>query len=442
MTILNPRWQWLGLICCLAQTLVMSLNSGLYATELRRTALVKAVEQARESVVNIHGQKTITAADDPALRGEQSKRVNGMGTGIIIDERGYILTNHHVIDGVKRIEVTLADRSTHIAKFIASNPAEDLAVIKLDLSRKFPVMPIGVSYDLLLGEQVIAIGNSYGYDHTVSEGIVSAIHRSVQINEVQSYDDLIQTTADINPGNSGGPLMNIDGELVGVNVAVRAGANGIAFAIPVDKAMGIAADLMSVQRLENRFHGLTFKPLSKTNTNPLVVQTVEKGSPAETAGIKSGDVVQVVDGQKLTRPLDVERALLGRRSTDPIEFKVSRSGEEQSFKVALTEVPHDQYWTALGVKLAQVPASQFQQSKSRYRGGLQVVAVRADGPAAKQGIKKGDVLVGMHVWETISLENVDYVLSRNDLAEITPIKFLVLRNGEALYGHLPLTVKR
>lgn len=414
------------------------------ASELRRSAIVKAAENARAGIVNIHGQKTITAEQDPSLRGEAPKKVNGMGTGVFIDERGYILTNHHVVDGVKKIEVTLADRTSHIARFIASNPSEDLAVIKIDASRDFPVPPIGTSRDLLVGETVIAVGNAYGYDHTVSSGIISALHRSVQINETQSYEDLVQTTADINPGNSGGPLMNIDGDLIAINVAVRAGANGIGFAIPIDRALGVASDLLSVARLENRWHGITVKPASHEG---VVVQAVEKNSPAEQAGLQPGDVLQAIENRPLSRQLDLERILLGRKNSDPVELQIKRNASQVQTKLALVAKPktaedNDKHWQLLGMKLTQIPAQQFKQGTSRYRGGLQVLNVRADSPASKQGIRKGDILVGMHVWETISLDNVDYVLSRGDLEEFAPIKFLLLRNGETLFGHLPVTIKR
>src|SRR5207253_4915796 len=176
------------------------------------------------------------------------RKVNGMGTGVVIDERGYIITNFHVVDGVQKIEVTLADGADYVAQLVASEPTADLAVIKISAPGKLPVITTGTSSDVLIGETVVAVGNAYGYHDTVTEGIVSALHRSVQVSDSQGYEDLIQTSAQINPGNSGGPLVNIDGEMIGINVAVRAGAQGIGFAIPVDKAMNIAAKLLSVER--------------------------------------------------------------------------------------------------------------------------------------------------------------------------------------------------
>ncbi|MDX1962197.1 MAG: trypsin-like peptidase domain-containing protein [Pirellulales bacterium] len=415
-------------------------------SEARHTPLVRAVQTAAECVVNIHGQKTITAAEDPTLRNEGPRRVNGMGTGVFIDERGYILTNHHVVDGVKRIEVTLADKTTHIAKFIASNAEEDLAVIKLDLPYQARVMPLGTSSDLLVAEPVIAMGNAYGYEHTVTRGIISALHRDVQISDTQSYSDLIQTDASINPGNSGGPLLNAEGQLIGINVAVRAGAAGIGFAIPVDKALDVAAELLNVERMENRWHGIEAKGNSSA-PGGVVIQSVQKGSPAAELGLQPGDQLISVENQPIQRALDLERALIGRKSLSDVKLVTRRQDETLEKRLTLVPKPKtaedtDQHWQVLGMKLVQAPAQLFKSGQTRYRGGLAVNAVRPDSPAAKQGIRKGDILVGMHVWETISPENVDYVINRPDFAEFAPLKFLIMRNGEVLFGHLPVTIKR
>ena len=175
-----------------------------------------------------------------------------MGTGTIIDERGYILTNYHVVSDVRRIEVTLDDGRGCMAELVAYDAAADLAVIKIPATKPLPVIRIGTSADLMEGESVIALGNAFGYEQTVTRGIISALGRDVQVSDTQSYDDLIQTDASINPGNSGGPLLNIDGEMIGVNVAVRAGAQGIGFAIPIDSALNVAAKLLNVQRLRRQ----------------------------------------------------------------------------------------------------------------------------------------------------------------------------------------------
>jgi serine protease Do len=368
----------------------------------------------------------------------------------VIDERGYILTNYHVVEGVRKIEVTLADNITHIAQLISSDPANDLAVIKVNLSYKLPVITIGTSSDLMIGEPVIALGNAYGYSHTLTRGIISALHRSVQVSDAQSYEDLIQTDASINPGNSGGPLLNIDGEMIGMNVAVRAQAQGIGFAIPVDKTMAIAADLMSVSRLEGRWHGIVAKA-ADGGAEGLVVRSVEKNSPAEKAGIRPGDVVKRLGDKEIARPLDFERALVGQNSDTDLQLQVERGGESLDLAMQLASRPRgtepvDRVWTVLGLRLVSIPAEQFKAFNNPvYRGGLAVVAIRAGSPAERQGIQRGDVLLGMHEWETVTPENVDYILNRPDFNQFDPLKFYILRasdGGKVLYGHMAVAGQR
>jgi len=211
-----------------------------------------------------------------------------------------VLTNHHVVEGVKRIRVTLANGRACIAKLVAHDPVTDLAIIKIPVKQRMPTINIGSSRDILTGETVIAVGNAYGYEHTVTTGVVSAQHRSVQVNDSQDYPDLIQTDASINPGNSGGPLLNIDGEMIGINVAVRVGAQGIGFAIPVDKAMRVAARLMSVERLRGVWHGVVHEDVVRGNQQVVIVRDIKSGSPAQLAGIKQGDVIRSIGGMVST----------------------------------------------------------------------------------------------------------------------------------------------
>jgi len=202
----------------------------------RQTPVVDVVRRIKESVVNIHSERTVRApaSDEMFSLTPSQNRVNGMGTGIVIDPRGYIITNQHVVDDVSSLRVRLADGTTLGARVLARDTESDLALLKISPPRPLPVMPLGTSRDLEVGETVVAIGNAYGYDHTVTVGVVSAIGRDVTLNREVRYRSLIQTDASINPGNSGGPLVNMNGELIGVNVAIRAGAQGIGFAIPVD----------------------------------------------------------------------------------------------------------------------------------------------------------------------------------------------------------------
>ena len=417
--------------------------------ETRRSALVVAVEHCRAAIVNIHGEKTIPAenpyADKSGAKAE-AKRVNGMGTGVIVDERGYIITNFHVVDGVKKITVTTAERETYIAQLVSRDTKTDLAIIKIDSRSKLPVIDIGNSDDLMPGETVIAVGNAYGYEHTVTRGIISALHRTVQVSDAQSYEDLIQTDASINPGNSGGPLLNIEGKMIGLNVAVRAGAQGIGFAIPSDKVLSIAADLLSTRRVDHTWHGLVARPI--TDDEGVVLDAVDAESPAAESGLQSGDIIHAVGRHPISRALDLERALLGHHPGEKIAVEAERDGQRLNVSLVLASVPDaaeepvDPIWDMMGLDARAITAKQFQHHhRTRYRGGLLIEDVRPDSPAAKQGIRRGDILVGMHIWETVSLDNLSYILNRADLASLEPLKFYILRENEAqtLYGFLQVT---
>lgn len=410
------------------------------ASSLRRSAIVKAVSEARPAVVNIHGRKSMPAEHDQTGMTDSGNQVNGMGTGILIDDRGYIITNYHVVEGVKRIRVTLADQSTLVAELVANDPKTDLAIIKVPSEMQFPVIRIGTSSDLMPGETVVAVGNAYGYEHTVTQGIISALHRTVQVSDYQKYVDLIQTDASINPGNSGGPLLNIDGDMIGINVAVRVGAQGIGFAIPIDEAMEVAAHLLSCERLGSVTYGATVKTSYETGGPRVVVQSVAADGPAYLAGLKPGDVLTMVDGQPIDRRLDLERLLIDRQSGEELDIELYRGGEPIATRLVLKEMPGlervvpDQAWTQLGLRFAPVPANTFRRYSTRYRGGLRVTAVREDSSAAANGIRRGDILVGMHKWETISEENVSYILSSPEFKATQPFKFYILRNSDTLFG--------
>ncbi len=424
-------------------TLVGMSSDQLLASTLRRTAIVRAVEQAKASVVNIHGRKSVRTDPRQVSTGSvPAPQVNGMGTGIIIDERGYILTNFHVIDGVGQIKVTLSDEQTVTATLVANDPKTDLAIIKIPAPQPLPTITIGTSSDLMPGEEVIAVGNAYGYMHTVTRGIISALHRSVQVSEDQHYPDLIQTDASINPGNSGGPLLNIDGEMIGINVAVRVGAQGIGFALPIDQATEIAAKLLSVERAGGT--GAQGETRIVDRASQFVLTQVDTGSPAAAAGLQVGDVVKSVNGKAVLRSLDWERALIAANPHDSLPIEVDREGQGISSKLVLSAAGKsadssvdDLAWSVLGLKFASAdPASLSTSGETRYRGGLRITAVRPDGPAAQRGVRRGDVLVGMHKWETISLENITYILNNPEFRAAQPIKFYVLRGEETLYGHL------
>jgi serine protease Do len=374
-----------------------------------------------------------------------------MGTGIIIDARGYIITNQHVVEGVDAIRVRLCDGTTLAARVVARDQEGDLALLKVDATGPLPVMPLGTASDLMVGETVVAIGNAYGYENTVSVGVVSAIGRDVVLNKEVSYKSLIQTDASINPGNSGGPLLNIHGELIGVNVAIRAGAQGIGFAIPVDAMIRSAATMLD-GRIDAGPIGLGVKDDVRTGrddgswTRNVVVDRLDAGGQAAKAGLQKGDVILRVGDQAVGGSLDVERGLLERTAGDKVPVVVKRNGAEQKVELVLEAAPrpaaavtpagNDPVWRRLGLKLQPVAADALGASHPQLHGGLLVGDVRADGPATKAGIQKGDVLVGLHQWEMLTQDNVLFVLNHPDLATFNPLRYYSVRGAEVRRGWL------
>ncbi len=413
----------------------------------RMTPIVRAVRDASPAVVNIQGQKSIA---DGKGSSATTRQVNGMGTGVVIDPRGYILTNHHVVDGVRRINVTLNTGQTYIAKVLARDAETDLAVISIRTPGALPVINLGTSQDLMAGETVIAVGNAFGYENTVTTGIISALHRNVQVNETQQYLDLVQTDASINPGNSGGPLLNIDGEMIGVNVAVRAGAQGIGFAIPIDKALDVAAQLLSIEKLDNHWHGITAL-LIDGPTGPVTVGRVHSNSPAKNSGMRRGDLLERIGTVSIRRPIDVERALLGRDTNDRVPVVVRRNDETVRLNltlanrpgatVARAEQPTDSLekasWESLGMILEQAPRSALRAADVPYESGMRIVAVRPGSSAAERGVRKGDILVRFHRWKTNSPQDIRYIVNRADsLSRSGKVKFYIVRSEKQFFEYL------
>ncbi len=429
----------LGWSCDLSQPLQADSNEN-----SRYTPLVRAVQECRRSVVNLRGRKSVpteTSADKP---GQKLKQVNGMGTGVVIDSRGYLLTNYHVVQGVKEIEVTTHDNQKMIAKLLAHDPATDLAILKINAKAKLPKINIGSSSDLMLAETVTAVGNAYGYEHTVTVGIISQLGRTVQVNDNQIYRNLIQTDAAINPGNSGGPLLNMNGEMIGINVAVRIGAQGIAFAIPVNDAMEIAAKLMEEIVEGEGFHGLNATTTYVKNRPQLFVESVVASSPAAKAGLSSGDRIVAINGQPVHCKLDFQCALIGTSSGKPLDLTVARDARQTNVTMAMearSNKPQSLAWDTIGLSLKPVLESQMADLHPNYKRGLRVTRVRPDSPAESEGIMPGDIVVAMHGYKTESLDNMAYILQQSDVLQRKTFMFYILRNKEPFWGQMRVARK-
>lgn len=431
------------------------------AAEDRMTPLVRAVQIAQSSVVNIHSEKSgRNRSGTDVFSGSKDRKVSGMGTGIVIDERGYIVTNHHVVHEVDALEASLGDGSRYRARVVSVDKAKDLAIIKINPRKKLTVMPLGTSSDLMLAETVFAVGNAYGYEHTVTSGIVSAMGRDVEVNETQSYFNLIQTDASINPGNSGGPLLNLNGEVIGINVAIRAGAQRIGFAIPIDDARKTIAKMMSAERLFGVSAGLVTHDVKDAQTRRVIVDRVSSGSAS--AGLAAGDQILRVDNITVQDSVDVSRALFDHRPGDVVKMQVRRNGQLVEADVRLTKVPQQvastngksptrtvslpvapngtsaRAWKVLGLRLTALSRAEVSTIAPRYRGGMRVTAVRKGSPADQKGIAPGDFLVGLHIWETLNDNDMAYVLADEQIRQHNPLTFYIVRGGSTMFGRLAL----
>ncbi|MFQ3593088.1 MAG: trypsin-like peptidase domain-containing protein [Gemmataceae bacterium] len=418
------------------------------AWSLRSTPVVDVVKRVKDAVVNIHSERSVKALSSEELGGVAStSRVNGMGSGIVIDPRGYIITNQHVVEDVSALRVRLADGTTLNARVLARDVETDLALLKVTPSKPLPTVRLGTAKDLQVGETTIAIGNAFGYDHTVTVGIVSAVGRDVTLNREVKYKSLIQTDAAINPGNSGGPLFNMDGELVGVNVAIRAGAQGIGFAIPVDQMITMAGVMLSRTR-----EGLAPLPLvvrdevtDKATSRQVIVERVESGG--EKLGVKPGDVVTRIGDQPVSSSLDVHRALIDAPAGTKFDLVVRRDGADRRTQLVLEAAPKTSsptiltggiagtIWRSLGVRVTPLAAhSEVIRSHPKLNGGMLINEVRPDSPAAKAGLKIGDVLVGLHQWEMLTPDNINYVLTHPERHSFATMQFYILRAGQVHRG--------
>ena len=423
--------------------------------ERPRNFAAAADARGRRGAAGAAGGRQHPGPEDDALSrmtavgaSDAPRQVNGMGTGTIVDERGYILTNYHVVSDVRRIEVTLDDGRGYTAELVAYDAAADLAVIKIPAAKPLPVIRIGTSADLMEGESVIALGNAFGYEQTVTRGIISALGRDVQVSDTQAYDDLIQTDASINPGNSGGPLLNIDGEMIGVNVAVRAGAQGIGFAIPIDSALNVAARLLNVSGCETSGTAWSRKPATSSTARSASPKSNRPARPKSWAFSRA---------TRSSRRHAADRAaarsgagVLDRPAGEPVPVEVRRDGQTMTLDLALAEsrVAHDRgatrcssdddakVWDVLGLKLTEEPRA---RSSAATRATAAACTSKTCGRTAPPPRK---AFCPATSWSACTdgkrpPSRTSSTSSRGPtLTEMGKLKFYVLRGQNTLYGHL------
>ena len=376
----------------------------------------------------------------------------GMGSGFVIDKEGHILTNYHVIEGAGEIVVILDDNGTekeYTATLVGSDPKTDIALIKINResgdNKDFPFLRLGSSENLEVGEWVVAIGNPFGLSHTVTVGVVSALGRSIGAGP---YDEFIQTDASINPGNSGGPLINIEGDVIGINTAIISGNTGgnvgIGFAIPIDIAKGILKDLRERGTVTRGWLGVMIQKITPdlaksfglSQSEGALVGDVIPDGPAAKGGVKRGDVIVMFDGQQVKDMEDLPKIVAATRPNSVVDVEVIRDGSRMTLSVSI-ELLEDSQETVvakadpLGLQVQDITEGVAQSLKLESVEGVLVSDVTAGNAAAEAGIRRGDVISEMN--RSIVKDMRDYQNLMASVQKGSSVLFLVKRGGSTIY---------
>ena len=407
------------------------------------TSLAPLVEEASPAVVNIRVSQTVTRRNsfgDDAFRrffglpdggGGGSREVASAGSGVIVDaERGYILTNHHVVADADAIQISLIDGSVHDAEIVGSDPATDIAVIKVD-AEGLTEMTIGDSTSARVGDFVIAIGNPFGLGHTVTSGIISALGRTGISRD--GYEDFIQTDASINPGNSGGALVNMNGELIGINSAIisRSGGNvGIGFAVPTEIASSIMTQILDFGEIRRGLLGVNIQTIDAQAAEALgndidsgaLITGIQSDSAAELAGLEVGDIIVELNDKKVDGGPQLRNRIGLLRSGEQVHIKYLRENEIRSTKA---ELGRAQSQMVLGEEIHPgLAGSVFAASTTTGENGIEINEVQEGTPAAQRGLRTGDLITHVNRMRVQNLEDLREVASRYD------ILFLNVRRGD------------
>jgi serine protease Do len=361
----------------------------------RRTPVVAVAEKVSPAVVNIAAESMVRDVD-PFFGGifTPQRRAQSLGSGLVIEPSGIVLTNAHVVEGASRIVVTLLDGRELQADLLGSDHDADLAVLKL-AAHELRAVPLGQSSDLMIGETVVAIGNPFGLSRTVTMGVLSAVGRTVPSESGERlFTDFLQTDASINPGNSGGPLVNILGDVIGINTAIVSGANGIGFAIPADRARRVVADLLRYGELRPVWSGLRLltidEELARRYRLPVqhgaLVRKVYPGSPAASAGLQENDVIVAAAGHAVAAREDVITAIYTVQADSPIALDVRRGGRTLRLTLRAQSPPQGTGLTVLERSVGLVVGG--------GRGELAVQRVLRGSAADRRGLAAGDLILG------------------------------------------------
>jgi serine protease Do len=414
----------------------------------RRTPVVKVYEQTHEAVVNIAGERTVSSSVWPGYEWPNifdfggpryQRQVSVLGSGMVVHEDGYVITNAHVVKSSEKIKVVFSDGSEYQAQIISGDESKDLAVLKIQVDKKLPFIHLGRSDDLMIGETVVAIGNPYGYVNTVTSGVVSAVGRDIQVDEGFWLRGLIQTDAPINPGNSGGPLLNINGDLIGVNTAVRAEAENIGFAIPVDTLVDNLSHMLMPEKLRRIRLGLIVGGMKQIGKfGGLVVDSVSKASPADKEGISAGDLVLEIDGHKLTSVIDFYVKMMDKEVGEPIDVTYVKADSaplrSRTVKLKMLSRPLPD-GPELVKQFFQMEVSELTRRVARQFGFqsaypiLIITDAERGGMAEKVGLEAGDLILQINNATVRNVKELSLEMEKINEGDTVDIQIMRIRVG-------------
>lgn len=451
----RDRWVWIFILFA-----VLGPGQSLAFTEERynrRTPLVQAVERVSPAVVNIYTTEISRPTRNPFrsfnnnlfdqffkdfLPPNKSQK-RSLGSGVLINAEGFILTNEHVIAKAAKIHVVLGDKQEFDASVIGADIKSDLAIIKIDSNKSLPYIEMGRSDDLMVGEQVIAIGNPFGLQQTVTTGIISALNRSIRAGKNMVYSDFIQVDASINPGNSGGPLLNINGSLIGINTAIFQKAEAIGFAIPINHAKRIVDELIRYGKVRRGWMGVSVQKLDAQlsrhfkldgKKGVLVVGVAEKSSAGK-AGMKRGDIIISIDGHEVKDKSDFRGRMASYTVGSSIRFAILREGKMMEQRVRVTSIPKTyvkeftRNW--FGLKVQENSERFARANRLTTSKGMVVIEVVSNSAAGRIGISPGDIIRQMNQKRVDNEE--DYNRAVEDINNPDRILLLVQRGRQGYY---------
>ena len=421
------------------------VSSGLRLLEEIQGVITDLAERATPSVVNLFPLSGSSRARDRA--GERTPNASGSGSGLIVDSTGYIVTNNHVIGDAAEVEVRFSDKTRLVAQVVGKDPDTDLALLKVTTDRPLPSARFGDSATVKVGQWVLAVGNPFGLDRTVTLGVVSGIGRE-NIN-LSRYENFIQTDASINPGNSGGPLLNLHGEVIGINTAIINFAQGIGFAIPSNMAKQVIEHLLAKGRVARGWLGVGIQPLTAdlakkfgvAENEGVLVNEVFANDPAAAAGIKPGDIIVRIDGHVVDSPNKLSRLIgtLAPGATSKIEVVRDltrmmleiRLSERRETAVPASPPPPPGSEIKLGLDVQELTAALAEKFNLRDSKGVLISKVAPGSLAQAEGLREGDLIKEVNRSETLSVEDFTAAIGR--IRQGDTVLLRVLRETRAFY---------